>query len=84
MDILRVKPLEFKMLEIEFENNEIRVFDLKPYLAIGIFQELNDESKFIKVRPFLNSIVWESGQDLSSDTLYIKSKHMAQSSEIYK
>ncbi|HMP31110.1 MAG TPA: DUF2442 domain-containing protein [Saprospiraceae bacterium] len=84
MDILRVKPLEFKMLEIEFENNEIRVFDLKPYLSIGIFQELNDEAKFIKVRPFFNSLVWESGQDLSSDTLYLKSIPTAQSSEIYQ
>jgi Protein of unknown function (DUF2442) len=82
MDILSVKPLEFKMLEVEFENREIKIFDVKPYLNIGIFCELNDEAKFIKVKPFFNSIVWESGQDLSSDTLYSKSILARQPSQI--
>lgn len=61
-------------LKIEFLNNEIKLFDAKPYLDIGIFKELKDYNKFRQVRPFLGSIQWDGGQDLCPDTLYLESK----------
>lgn len=60
-------------LQIEFTNGEIKVFDVKPFLNIGIFKELNDYTKFKNVKPFLGSIQWSSGQDLCPDTLYLES-----------
>ena len=61
-------------LEIEFTNEEIRIFDVKPYLEFGIFRELKDYNKFRFVKPFLGSIQWDDGQDFCVDTLYMESK----------
>ena len=61
-------------LEIEFTNKEVKVFDAKPYLDIGIFKELKDYNRFRNVKPFLGSIQWQGGQDLCPDTLYLESK----------
>ena len=32
-----VKPLENYTIELRFEGEEVRVFDVKPYLDFGIF-----------------------------------------------
>ena len=72
--VKNVKPAENYTLMLTFTNNEIRLFDMKPYLEIGIFRELQNLTLFNSVRPFLNSIQWQNGQDLCPDTLYIESK----------
>ena len=68
-----VKPNADYTLTLTFTNGEVRVFDVKPYLQIGIFQELQDIGPFYLVKPFLGSIQWENGQDFCSDTLYVDS-----------
>jgi len=61
----------FKLL-ITFNNGEKKSFDVKPYLGIGIFKELQDVSMFNSVKPFLGSIQWANGLDLCPDTLYLE------------
>lgn len=56
---------------ITFDNHEVKLFNVKPYLEKGIFQELKNKSIFNAVRPFLGSIQWPNGQDLCPDTLYL-------------
>jgi len=46
----------------------VKKFDVKPYLGIGIFKELQDLSVFNSVTPFLGSIQWSNGVDLCPDT----------------
>jgi hypothetical protein len=46
---------------------------VKPYLNIGIFQELKNKSLFNSVKPFLGSVQWKNGQDFCPDTLYLES-----------
>jgi hypothetical protein len=41
-----VKPLPNYKLELEFENSEVREFDLKPYLDKGVFRELKNPNYF--------------------------------------
>ena len=60
-------------LELTFTNGEVRIFDVTPYLDIGIFRELQDLRNFNSVRPVLGSIQWRNGQDLCPDTLYLDS-----------
>ena len=60
-------------LTLTFTNGEVKRFDVKPYLNIGIFQELRDLSVFNSVRPFLGSVQWANGQDFCPDTLYEES-----------
>ena len=68
--VRKVRPLRNYRLEIEFENSEIRQFDLTPYLDRGIFRELKNIAYFSRVQVSIGSIQWPHGQDLCPDTLY--------------
>jgi len=72
--IKEVHPSEDYTLSIIFDNNEERVFDVKPYLDKGIFNQLKDRRIFNSVKPFLGSIQWVNGLDFCPDTLYLESK----------
>jgi len=69
-----VKPLKNYQLLLTFENNEKKIFDMKPYLDKGIFSELKDEKKFKSVRVSFDSIEWCNQADLDPEFLYDKSK----------
>ena len=69
--IKKVKPNPDYTITLTFENGEIKIFDVKPYLDKGIFKELKEMSLFNSVKPFLGSIQWKNGQDFCPDTLYI-------------
>ena len=71
--VVAVWPNPDYTLILTFANGEVRTFDVKPYLSIGIFQELQDQRFFNSVRPFLGSIQWQNGQDFCPDTLYLES-----------
>jgi len=71
--VKKVTPnLDFTVT-LTFENGEQKIFDVKPYLDKGIFQELKDPKKFNSVKPCLGSIQWQGGQDFCPDTLYVES-----------
>ncbi len=65
-----VKPNPDFTITLEFDNGELRVFDVKPYLELGFFRELKEPHAFNSVRPFLGSVQWQNGQDFCPDTLY--------------
>ncbi|HYV95640.1 MAG TPA: DUF2442 domain-containing protein [Chitinophagales bacterium] len=57
-------------VKLSFGNGEVRTFDVKPYLNIGVFKELKDLSQFKTARAFMGSVLWQGGQDLYPDTFY--------------
>ena len=69
-----VKVLNNYELEIKFDNNERKIFDVKPYFKFKIFSELKDFEKFKKVQISGLSIEWENGADICPDELYNNSK----------
>ncbi len=68
-----VKPNPDYTLTLTFSNDEVKRFDVKPYLGIGIFKELKDLKVFNSVNAFLGSVQWVNGQDFCPDTLYEES-----------
>jgi hypothetical protein len=50
--VINVTPTNNYELILEFENGEIKKFDIKPYLNKGIFKRLKNKEEFKKVRPF--------------------------------
>ena len=72
--VINVRPEHDFTLLITFTNGEVKKFDVKPYLDIGVFKELKDLSIFNSVKPSLGSIQWANGLDLCPDTLYLDSK----------
>ena len=69
--VITVRPDTDFTLTLTFSNGEVRAFDVKPYLNIGIFSELQDKRLFNSVRPVLGSIQWQNGQDFCPDALYL-------------
>ena len=72
--VTKVKPSQNYTLQITFSNGKVKSFDVKPYLGIGIFRELQDLGVFNSVKPFLGSVQWSNGVDLCPDTLYLDSE----------
>lgn len=71
--VVKVKPLDNYKLKITFKNDEVRVFDMKPYLEKGIYKELKDEEKFKTVKVSFDSVEWCNQADIDPEFLYEKS-----------
>ena len=71
---MKVETLDNYCLKITFKNNEVRFFDMNPYLNTGIFIELKDPSIFNTAKVENNTITWINGQDLCPDTFYQESQ----------
>jgi hypothetical protein len=69
-----VRALDDYQLALEFENEERRLFDMKPYLNRGIFARLQNHALFQAARVVAGSVEWPGGLDLSYDTLYLESQ----------
>ena len=73
LSVKEVKPLdEYKFL-LTFENDEVRLFDMNPYLEKGIFIELKDKSMFNSVKICFDTIAWENEADIDPEMLYEES-----------
>lgn len=72
--IVDIKVLNDYLLLVTFENKEVRVFDMKPYIDYGpVFRPLKDYDKFKDFIIEYGCIEWSSGASLHYDTVYIKS-----------
>jgi hypothetical protein len=74
LSVDKVKALDSYELELTFENKEIRIFDVKPYLDTGVFRRLKDMSFFKMVKISFDTIEWPGGIDLDPEVLYEKGR----------
>ena len=70
LGVKEVKPIDNYKLILTFENNEVKIFDMIPYLDKGIFQELKDENLFKAVKVSFDSIEWPNEADIDPEILY--------------
>lgn len=68
--VKQVQPLPDYKLKLAFSNNEIKTFDMKPYLDKGIFKQLKNEAEFYSVKVSFDSISWSNGADIDPEILY--------------
>ncbi|MBF0451796.1 MAG: DUF2442 domain-containing protein [Candidatus Magnetomorum sp.] len=73
LSVINVKPLADYHLRLTFENNEEKLFDVKPYLELGKFQELKNKELFQTVKISFDTIQWDNNLDLDPEYLYNKS-----------
>lgn len=71
--VLKVTPKEDYTLLVEYENNEKKIFDVKPYFNFKPFIELKNLVLFKTVKVGGLSIEWLNGQDICPDDLYYNS-----------
>jgi hypothetical protein len=74
LSVTGVRALDNYNLELTFENNEIKIFDMNPYLETGLFKNLKDKTLFGRVKISFDTIEWPGGIDLDPEMLYEKSK----------
>ncbi|MBJ7538682.1 DUF2442 domain-containing protein [Marinomonas transparens] len=72
-NVIHVEVMNTYHLKLTFENEEVRVFDVAPFLEKGIFQELKEMSYFKQASVAFGGIQWPHEQDFSKDTLYLLS-----------
>ncbi len=67
-----VKYLKNYELKIGFENDEIKIVDLEPYLDGPIFEPLKnlDFFKQVMVNQDIDTIVWPNDADFAPEFLY--------------
>lgn len=68
--VIDVQPFPDYLLRLTFKNGEQKVFDMKPYLDIGIFQELKNEQIFKSAKVSFDTVEWENKADIDPETLY--------------
>ena len=73
-EIIEVETLEEYQLKLTFDNGEIKIKDMKPYLDKGIFKKLKDKKVFNNVKIKYGTISWENDIDMCADSLYETSK----------
>jgi hypothetical protein len=71
-DVVKIEILTDYKIKITLSNGEKGIFDVTPYLEIGIFTELKDYSYFKKARIAFGTITWPNEQDFSPETIEIK------------
>lgn len=72
LSVKSVLALDDYKLLLTFENNEKKIFDVSPYLEIGKFAELKENTMFQSVRVSFDSIEWANKLDLDPELLYSK------------
>ena len=73
-DVKIVKPLSDYRLYLEIQDGRTGVFDMKPYLDTGVFQELKDVRYFNQVSIVLGAVTWPHEQDIAPETLLAELK----------
>ena len=72
--VVAVKANEDFSLDLKFNDDSVRRFDARPYLDLGVFNELKDIGYFKQARIAYGTVQWPHEQDISPDTLYIESR----------
>ena len=76
----KAKKVEYESpykIIVTFNNEEVKMFDLAPYLNYPIYEALKDESFCSNAEVQNGVIVWNNEIDLDPDRLYLESKNIS-------
>ena len=68
--VLDVVVLADQRLQLRFDTDELRVFDVRPYLGLGRLALLSDQILFRQARVAFGTVEWPQGIDLDPEDLY--------------
>lgn len=71
---VKVYPLEDYTLRVVFDNGEVKLFDVKPYISGDWYGELANPEYFKSAAVNGYSVEWRNGQDLCPDELYYQGR----------
>ena len=68
--VTEVTPLKDYKVVLTFNNGEIRIFDVMPYISGDWYGKLINEDYFNSVHVAERTIEWAGGQDIAPHELY--------------
>jgi hypothetical protein len=70
--ITYVEAIENYKIKLNYENGEIKIFDVLPYISGPWYKELTNNNYFKTIHIISNGkgIEWEHGQDIAPHELY--------------
>lgn len=71
-DVIDFEILSDHRIRVILSNGKKGIFDVKPYLDRGIFQELKDYDYFNRARIEWGTITWPNEQDFSPETIEMR------------
>ena len=74
--VIKVKVLEDYKLELTFDNNVVKIKDMKPHLNSGVFEVLKNSEIFNSVKTSFGAISWNEDIDMCADYLYETSEEI--------
>jgi len=73
LDVIDVKAKNDYTLSLLFENNDKRLFDMKPFLQQKPFIRLLNDDAFMKASVAFGTVVWPGNIDIAPETLWERS-----------
>lgn len=70
LDVLHVVPQKDYILVLEFENGELRRFDMAPYIDQKPWDTLKAKNTFLNASVGFGTVVWPNNIDIDPETLY--------------
>jgi len=74
LDVISVKTKPNFRLILEFENGEIRQFDMTAFLNKKPFNKIANTQIFNQVKVQYGTLIWPGNIDIAPETLYEKSE----------
>ncbi len=72
--VSRVTANDDHTLTLTFENGEVREYDCRALLDLGVLRSLRDLSAFTRARANGRTVEWPGEIDICPDTLYLDSR----------
>lgn len=73
LDVVKVSAKPGYLLELEFENGELRLFDMSPIIDKKPFGRLKLSNAFFGAHVDYGTVVWPGNIDIDPETLYDRS-----------
>ena len=71
--IKNVEVLDNYQIKVTYENEKVKIYDMKKNLDYEAFKNLKNYELFKKVHPAGETIEWETGEDVNPEDLYYNS-----------
>lgn len=68
--LIAATPLSNYIVKLYYDNNEVKMFELTPFLHLPIYKNLKDEALFKKITINYNTIQWANNIDIDPESLY--------------
>ena len=77
LDVVSVQAHTDFQLVLTFENNEVRRFDMSPYMNQQPWSRLLEPALFCAARAEMGTVVWPGDIDIDPETLYERSEALS-------